>query len=163
MSRSREPVTVTTTTHATVISWYVLMATLGLLHLLDIASHTSVTELVGDRAVVLWSLLHHLAGLALLVSALVAARLPDPRYATAVEALACLALAGVYVIYTAALWGSFGAGGVVTTQVLGLTAVLGGGARAVQIAREHWRIRRAMARPAPADPAPLAEASGADH
>lgn len=154
----RRPVQVTTTTHAFVLAFYGLLTILGVLHLINQASHMGMTALFGETVTALWALLTVVSGLIAIAGAVGSKFLANPLATLWVEAVGVLGLGVTSAMYVASLWVSQGPTAVLATQVPQWAVIIGGAARILQIAVEVRRINRAIADPAPASPPLLAEA-----
>lgn len=151
----RKPVQVTTTTHAYVLSWYILLTVLGILHVTNLASHSGMTNMVGPSWTALWALATVVSGITATIGAIGSRMLANPTLTLWVEAVGVAGLVLTSATYVGSLWLSLGAGSVLATQVPQWAVILGGIGRIAQIGVEVMRIRRAIASPAPALPPPL--------
>lgn len=153
-----KPLSITSTRHATALTLYAVLFTLGLFQVVGVASHDALTRQVGDPAAALWAMCYAVGpGLALAAAALAPAiRIPTlPLWGEAAGA----ALTGVTnIIYGVSLTRAFGFDGGPTTQTLAYGISLGMVARILQIGFDQWKTARARANPRLADPPPLAEA-----
>lgn len=153
----RKAVQVTTTTHAYVLTWYVMLIALGVLHAMGVASHSGMDAMIGPSLTALWALLTVVSGITAAIGAVGSRFLENPTLTLWLEALGVLGLVGTSAVYIASLWTSLGPFEVVATQVPQWAIALGGLGRIAQVWVETRRIRRAVASPTPVTPPLLAE------
>ena len=147
-----QPLQITTTTHAMTIASYVMCGILAVLHAIGAASHTAVTEAVGEAGVGVWVLLMLVGAVTALGGALTAPHHAVPTAALVVEAVGALLLALTLTGYAVSLTMSFGWSGGPTTQTLAYGLGLGAAGRAAQIVLELRRLCAARATATVADP-----------
>ena len=153
-----KPLTITSTRHATALTLYAVLTVLGLFHIVGLATHAAVSELVGEPGAALWSTFSTLgAGLAL-ASATLAPYLRVPTIPLWGEAIGCGITSVVNAIYGISLTRTFGFDGGPTTQTLAYGLAVGTALRVIQIWREQNAIADARAHPHLANPPPLAKA-----
>lgn len=137
------PLTITSTTHATALSTYAVLALLGGMWSTDNTAASHLLALTGATFVGVWALAVTLSGLAALVCALITPHLPIPRGSLLCEGIACCILTVCIAIYA---WSIYGINAHATMLLCGCLGV-GCGWRAGQVARELQRIRAALAEP----------------
>lgn len=141
------PLEITTTTHALAVSIYLLQAIQGILYVIGLANASSMTDLIGEPAVGLWSIILAAGGV-LATVAVVMARKPTytlPALRTEMWAATALAIASFW--YEATLIIGNGLSEVVTTQSYAVMVGAGCIARMVQIRRERRRVIRTLHHP----------------
>lgn len=137
-----KPATITTPTHAMVVSLYFFLAVLGVTHIVDIATATSMREVFGEMATDFWALALVMSGTAAAGSVLIARK--APTRALSAEFWAAIVISILMGAYAFSLFMNLGANEGVTTKMLALAVSFGGIARAVQARRDRARALKAI-------------------
>lgn len=150
--------TISSAHHATALTLYVVMALLGLFHVLGVANHEWVTAEFGEAGSALWATLYLIGPLTAFASAWIAPKIRVPVLPLWGEAAGCILTAVTNIAFGYCMWAALGFKGAATSQTLLLGLGAGMVLRFVQIVKDQGRMKRAIESRQYADPPPLAEA-----
>lgn len=155
---TRRALRVTTTTHAIALAGYAGNGWVAINYLIDRANATALISISNQHITDLWSVFLLIGCAIALVAALLSPRMPNPAPVIRLEGWGAATMGVCSLIYVYSLGSHYGWDNNATTQAYGAVFGLGGLARVAQIWHENRAVKRALADPHRADPAPLAEA-----
>lgn len=156
--------TVTTRTHWMAISIYVLVFVMGVVHFLDLTTHTTMDELIGESQTSAWASWHWPVAVACLGGALSASHSRSPVIGMWVECVGCLGVTVLFGLYSLALASSQGfLQGALTTQLINLAIACGALSTALQILWDQRKIHAANRQGVTATEQVLAEEGSLPH